>query len=120
MNEELLEYKCPHCGAEIVGQGSYAISENDDGYYVAYACGRYDAEVGECSCPSDPSFPKLGDYEFQFAEHPDESTLKWSCLAKAKTSAAMKVHLQNGMGRTRDEARQQVIDNYARVAKPWR
>ena len=117
--EELAEYKCSFCGAPIDSQGSVPLSEDVDGYYVSYACGRHEVDGDEQPCPSDPRFPKLEDYELQFIEHPSEPYLKWTCWAKPKNPAAQKVHLSVGRGQTREEANQQIADNYARISKPW-
>ncbi len=117
---ELAEYRCSFCGAPIAAQGPVPLSEDVDGYYVSYACGRNDGDCDEQPCPSDPGFPKLEDYELQFTERPSESYLKWSCWAKPKTPAAQKVHLSVGRGQTKEEASQQVVDYYARISKPWR
>ncbi len=40
--EELAEHKCSFCGAPIVSQGPVPLSEDVEGYYVSYACGRYE------------------------------------------------------------------------------
>ncbi|MCI0724915.1 MAG: hypothetical protein L0338_39020 [Acidobacteria bacterium] len=117
--KELLEYKCSFCGAPIDAQGPVPLSEDVDGYFVSYACGRYEVDGDEQPCPSDPRFPKLDDYELEFKEHPDEPSLKWFCWARPKTPIARRVRLQSGQGRTKEEARQQVVDSYTRIAKPW-
>ena len=116
--EELAEHKCSFCGAPIVSQGPVPLSEDVEGYYVSYACGRYE-DGDEQLCPSDPRFPKLQDYELQFTERPSESYLKWLCCAKPKTPAAQKVRLSVGRGQTKEEASQQIVDYYARISKPW-
>lgn len=117
--EELAEHKCSFCGAPIVAQGPVPLSEDDEGYYFSYACGRYE-DGDEQPCPSDPGFPKLEDYELHFTEHTSESYLKWSCWAKPKTLAARRVDLTVGRGQTKEEANQKMVDNYARISKPWR
>ena len=117
--EELAEYKCSFCGAPIDSQGSVPLSEDVDGYYVSYACGRHEVDGDGQLCPSDPRFPKLEDYELQFIEHPSDPYLKWSCWAKPKTPAAEKVRLLVGRGQTKEEANQQIVDRYEGISKPW-
>lgn len=118
--EVLKEYTCAFCGAPIDGQGCVPLSESVDGYYVSYACGRYETDgCGSRPCPSDPKFPKLEDYVLTFTEHPQESRLKWSCQASPKTLYARQVSLSLGLGETKEEARQRVVEEYQRLAKPW-
>ena len=115
----LREVTCPFCEAPIVGQGSIPLSEDVDGYYVEYACGRYDTDgYGVQACPLDPRFPRLEEYELVLIENPKEPSVKWTCFPKAKTENARLLRLSSELGHTADEARQRVIDQYHRRAKP--
>jgi hypothetical protein len=120
--EELSEYRCSICKAPVVYQDyNVPLSEHVDGYVVRYACGRVDTDgYGTQPCPSDPKFPKLEDYELRLEEKAGESYFKWSCRAEPKTAQAKQVSIQRGLGRTAEEARQQVIDNYQRNSRPWK
>jgi len=117
--DRLREVTCSFCGAPIVGQGSMPLSEDVDGYYVAYACGRYDTDgYGEEACPLDPRFPKLEEYDLELIENPRESALKWTCFPRAKTANGRLLHLHSELGHTSEEACQRLIDQYHRRAKP--
>lgn len=117
--DRLREVTCSFCGAPIVGQGSIPLSGDVDGYYVAYDCGRYDTDgYGVQACPLDPRFPKLEEYELVLIENPKEPSVKWTCFPKAKTENATLLRLSSALGHTAEEARQRVIDEYRRRAKP--
>jgi hypothetical protein len=119
--EELGEYRCSICQAPIVAQHDVPLSEDVDGFLVAYACGRVDTDgYGSQPCPSDATYPKLEDYDLHLHEDPKEPSLKWTCLALAKTPTAGRVDILPGRGRTPEEARDQVIETYRRISKPWR
>jgi hypothetical protein len=119
--EQLGEYSCSFCQAPIIFQGSVPLSDQVDGYAVAYACGRYETDgSGNQPCPSDPKFPKLEDYELKFEEHPCEPTWKWFCFAIGKTPMARQVSLGRGLGQSIEEARERIIEEYKRFSKPWR
>jgi hypothetical protein len=119
--EELREVTCSFCGAPIIGQGSVPVSEHDEGYYVAYACGRYDTDAyGEQACPSDPKFPKLEEYELVLRQNPKDPVFKWTCFPQPKTRNAGLLHLSSGYGRTEEEANQKVVETYHQAAKPWK
>jgi hypothetical protein len=117
--EQLGEYTCSFCQAPIVFQGSYPLSDQVDGYAIEYACGRRDDD-GPRPCPSDPTFPKLDDYELVFREQPSEPTWKWYCLAVGKTAKARQVDLGQGMGQTKEEAETKIRERYEHQAKPHR
>jgi hypothetical protein len=120
--EELSEYRCPICLAPIASQDyNVPLSEDVYGFVVTYACGRCDTDGNWARpCPSDPKFPKLEEYELQFKENASEPTWKWSCYAIGKTRMARQVSIGRGLGRTSGEAKERVIENYERIAKPWR
>jgi hypothetical protein len=118
--ERLSEVTCSYCGAPIVAQGSFPVSEHDDGDYTSYACGRYESSDGlDHPCPLDPDFPKLEEYELVLKENSKEPVLKWSCIPKPKTRNARLLGLRSEYGCTEEEAKQRVVDRYNRAAKPW-
>lgn len=118
--EELKEFHCSFCGAPIDAQGTMSLSEDVDGYYIAYACGRYETDgYGARPCPSDPQFPKFEEYELQFVENPKEPSLKWTCYARPMTKAAQQAHIDSGLGRTREEAETRVVESYRRISRKY-
>jgi hypothetical protein len=119
---ELSEYRCSICGAPISSQDyNVPLSEDVTGFVVTYACGRCDTDgYGSHPCPSDPQFPKLEDYELRFKEQASEPTWKWSCFAVGKTRMAQQVSLLHALGQTMDDAKERLIENYKRIATPWR
>jgi len=118
--EQLGEYSCSFCHAPITFQGSVPLSDQVDGYAMAYACGRYETDgPGNRPCPSDPKFPKLEEYELKLVENSSESTWKWTCFASGRTLMAKEVSLGPGLGRTAEEARERVAENYKRVSERW-
>jgi len=119
---ELNEYRCSVCGAPMSYQDyNVPLSEDVTGFVVTFDCSRCETDgYGTRPCPSDPKFPKIEEYEFRFKEHASEPTWKWSCFAIAKTSMAHQVSIPHAMGQTMEEAQKRLIENYKRIAEPWR
>jgi|LSQX01.1.fsa_nt_gb hypothetical protein len=118
--ERLSEVTCSFCGAPIIAQGSFPISDHADGYYESYACGRYNTDGFSAQpCPQDPKFPKFEEYELIFKEFPEDSFIKWNCWAKPITYNANRFYLHPEFGKTKEEATQKVIERYNRAITPW-
>ncbi len=119
--ERLREYHCPFCKSPLSSRGSVELSEDDSGTFEAFECGysHIDGEMKQ-PCPSDPKFPRLDDYEFAYRELVGDSHWKWECIATGKTNEARQLFLNRGLGRTKEEARQNVEEWYWRYAKPWK
>jgi hypothetical protein len=119
-NERLSEVTCSFCGAPIIAQGSFPISDHADGCYESYACGRYDTDgISAQPCPLDPNFPKLEEYEFVFKEYHEDSAAKWNCWARPITYNARRFHIHPEFGRTKEDAKQKVLERYNRATKAW-
>jgi TIR domain len=119
--ESLQEYRCPFCSSPLSTRSSVPLSEDDDGLFEEFECG-YSNVDGQMQrpCPSDRKFPKLGDYQFNYAEVKGDSYWKWQCVANGKTEEARLLTIMPGLGRTKEEARQRVEESYKRYAKPWK
>lgn len=96
-------YLCPTCGARLE-ERTFVDHEYGDAELEVFACG-YTRGWQQRPCTKDPRFPKFDDYELHFSQESDGS---WWCYAIGKTEAASQVHLQNGMGSTREEAKKWV------------
>jgi len=118
--EELSEYRCPYCGAPLSLRIDAPVDRSDDDWNIreVFECG-YQVFGGyiESPCPSDPKFPKFEDYDLKFFEEPKETRWPWQCYAIGKTDMARRLHLAPGHGATREEAEQELRDNYARHAR---
>lgn len=119
---EMSQYLCPFCKSPISHQGEVCLDleYNDYDTCVAYECG-YEVIAGQLRrpCPSDPSFPKLEDFEFQMKYNPDEPIFKWSCYMKPKTPMAQLLSPGREIGRTEEEARERIVRRYLSYAKKW-
>lgn len=116
----LADVLCPHCRAPLSTQGPVE-HEYGDSLYQAFECGY--AAVDGCvdsPCPGSADFPALAEFAFCFTEMSGDPFWKWSCYALAQTARARRLHLPRGVGRTRAEARQYVLDQYEERARPWK
>jgi hypothetical protein len=97
------QFGCPYCGAELTILGG---GEED---LRVFACG-YVTGLAENPCPYDPEFPKLEEYELQTKY--DQNQGLWFCFPKEKTKNAKKLSLDNRFGKTEEEAKQRVVEEY--------
>jgi hypothetical protein len=118
--EELSAYKCPQCGAPMVTTGPVELDEYTEDTVEVFACGHSTGGWSETPCPSDPRFPKVDEFEFKIIKSEEDRGIRYVCIALAKTDMARRVDLNQGVGRTEEEARQMVIEHYNRRAKRWR
>ena len=118
VRQELGQYRCPHCDAELVVRTEVDVTPNDSDLFEAFACGH---ERGGGSldrpCPKDPHFPKFEDYDLKFQYTEKESRYKWSCFAFGRTAMARRVDLTRGLGETKEQAEQMVREAYERTAR---
>lgn len=118
--EELAEYRCPYCGAPLSSRLNAPADPEEKHWDIReeFGCG-YQVFGGyvERPCPSDPRFPKFEEYELQCHHSLDEPHWPWQCYAVGKTDMARRLHLQPGLGRTRDEAEANVREWYDRYAR---
>lgn len=120
--EEMIQgYQCPHCASPLSERASVRLSEDDDGLLEAFECGysHIDGSV-QSPCPSDPKFPRLSDFDFVYEEIEEDPLWKWRCFVNGKTREAHGLNLMPSRGRTKDEARERIVDEYNRHAKPWK
>lgn len=117
--QELAEYRCPYCRAELLVRIDAPADPEQKVWDIReeFGCGfqRFGGFV-ERPCPADPRFPKFEDYDLHFRHSPEESHFKWQCYALGKTDWARRVHLSPGLGRTKEEAERQVREEYNRSA----
>jgi hypothetical protein len=117
----LQEFLCPYCGAPLDERSSVELDELNEGILDVFDCGysTVDGKVDRM-CPSDPKFPRLEDYNLIYRENKWDTVLKWQCFARGKTKESQSVKLTSGLGRTREESRQEVEDSYKRFAIRWK
>ena len=118
--KEIVEYRCPCCGAPLSSRVDAPLDENERDWDIVehFECGysHFGGQI-QSPCPSDPKFPHFEDYDLQFSEQRTDPLWKWVCFALGKTSMARLLSLSNGMGRTREEAAAQVKESYDRYAR---
>lgn len=119
-HEELAQYKCGYCGAELSSRNQAPLDRGEKVWDVVerYACG-YTIVAGEVEhpCPADPRFPKFDDYEFKFTHSPlSDPSFEWICHAMGKTPMARKVHLASAPGMSQEEAKRRLRESYERRA----
>ncbi|WP_151073026.1 hypothetical protein [Cupriavidus oxalaticus] len=118
--KELAEYRCPFCSAPLLskvnapGDPEHKVWDDREEFECGYRV--YGGSV-EQPCPSDPLYPKLDEYEFQYDHSPDEPKWAWQCYAMGKTAMARRLRLRVGCGRTREEAEVSVREDYDRYAR---
>jgi hypothetical protein len=119
---ERSQHLCPFCEAPIIQQNEVCLDPeyNDYDIRVTYDCG-YEVVAGQLQrpCPSDPSFPKLKEFDLQVKYNPDEPMFKWSCYMKPKTHMAQLLSPGREIGRTEEEARDRIVKRYLSYAKEW-
>lgn len=112
--KKLAEFQCPYCHSSLIEQ----IYAGDWGLRAVYECG-YESSDGSLDrpCPADPRFPKFEDYELKLFHKPGNSPLEWMCFASPKTSMAQHLSLSGAWGRTEEEAKTKVAEEYDRYAR---
>jgi hypothetical protein len=116
---QLEPFLCPHCGAPQTASGVVQLDERSDDYFQAFECGHTTGGWNHDPCPSDPTFPKLEEYEFSFQETQSGGRASVACVAIGKTTMAQRLNLSIGTGDTQDEARTKIVEYYQRRARPW-
>jgi TIR domain len=115
--EELAEFKCPYCGAPLVGRNDAPLDAEEKHWDTveSFACG-YTIFGGSIQdpCPADPQFPTFDDYRLKFEESSKEQNpyYRWSCYAIGQTEMAQRVHLGVGYGSTKEDAQERVRKIY--------
>ncbi len=118
--EELSEYRCPYCNSCLANRIDAPVDPEQKDWDIreSFECGfqRFGSFI-EQPCPADPRFPKIEDYDLHFKNTPEEPHFKWQCYAIGKTDMARKLSLSSGFGKTKEEAKNQIHEQYARLAK---
>lgn len=112
LRARLEPFECPTCGSPLAYTQTIDHEYGDDLVRI-FECGYED---GGRPCPSDPRFPKLEEYELRTAETEKDF---WYCAAIPKTPKAQRLKIYGGQGRTENDARERLIADYRRMAKPW-
>jgi hypothetical protein len=117
-NELYGDFRCGVCSAPLTGiypwEHEYGTEEIRE-----YACGMtVGAPNGDTPCTKSPEFPKFED--FILITKQDENG--WWCYASAtpRSKYAGTIVLSNAHGRTEEEAKKAVRQQYLRRATPWR
>ncbi len=104
VKDQLSEYQCPVCGANLAERAIVPIDDPHtlDCWFERYECG-YESkdQIMTRPCPSDPKYPNPKDYELSCVE---VSEGRWLCSAKPLTYMASLVLVWSGEGDTREEA----------------
>lgn len=118
--DELAEYRCPYCQAQLNSRTQAPLDRSDRDWDVveAFDCGysHFGGQV-QTPCPADPKFPRFEDYELKFSEMKTDPYWKWNCIALGKTRMASLLSLGKGFGRTREEAAARVKEIYERYSR---
>ena len=119
LKKDIQEYSCPFCGSMLSSRINAPANSMQDHWddRETFLCGfqRFGSII-EIPCPSDPKFPRIENYEFEFIHFEDEPTFKWQCIAHGKTEMARKFNLGIGYGKTQNKAMKQLLDKYRRYA----
>jgi hypothetical protein len=118
--QELSQFQCPFCQAPIIEQIPIPLDplQKDWDTREVYQCG-HEVIAGQTRrpCPSDPSFPKLSEYEFRTEYYPEPGC--WYCRLEPKTQGARLLSFDWVVGRTEDEAKQMMVEQYQSRARKW-
>jgi hypothetical protein len=120
---QLQEFQCPHCGSDLVESQHVPLDpeERDWDMLRSFECGF--VEIGGVTrrpCPHDPNFPTLDDYDIRCREEPSQPAFyRWACEAFPKTDMARLLNLPTGYGKTEEEARRELVEQYEQRAHPW-
>jgi len=115
LREQISEYQCPHCGAELTSRIDAPVDDEQKHWDVveSFACG-YQIFGGSVQypCPQDPAFPTLDEYTLLVEHVGDGSNKQWRCEAWPKTEMARKVRIDPGLAASEDGARRRVQASY--------
>ncbi len=115
LREKVSDLLCPTCEAPLV-ERTVAYDDTDpsqvdvDVFECGYVRGGYNPQ----SCPLDPDFPALSEYELRC----NEVSGIWLCRAVPMTTAAKRHYLASTNGLTEREAKTSLIEKYNQGAPP--
>ena len=116
LRSELSEFQCDVCGAPLIETGPVRLSDDVEGSYELFACGRTSTDAGpDRACPNSPEFPTFESFDFEFVESGDRVI----CLPRPESESGRGLELGLGTGLTREEAVADVRRKYDWLARPW-
>ena len=115
---ELGEYRCPDCGSKLTTRQEIWFDDNNAGELELFECGRETGGHFERPCPFGSDFPALEEYDLKIFGPDSDPDWRYECFAAPKTERARRVRLDIGHGRTADEARERVIEQYRYLTTP--
>ena len=113
---QLGEYRCPHCGSDLIGREHIDYDEKNSGTVETFECGFQTGGFVERPCPFSQDFPALEDFDLAIFEDGEG----YGCDPRPRTEKGRRVFLSIGHGRTAEEAREQVIERYRYLTTPPR
>ena len=116
VESQLDEYRCPHCGSELIAREYIEYDERNSGTVETFECGFQTGGFVDHPCPFSQDFPTLEDFDFTIFQDGED----YLCQARPKTKKARGVSLSVGRGRTAEEAREQVVERYRYLITPPR
>jgi hypothetical protein len=123
LRAKLADFQCPHCGAQLVQSIEAPLDPEEKHWDLirTFECGYQElGNTKQRPCPSDPKFPKFGEYELIYTEQKaSDSHAIWICNAVPTTKSARSVSLPQTLGRTQQDAAAQIQCEYEQRARPW-
>jgi hypothetical protein len=122
LREKLADFQCPYCGAQLA-QSIEAPLDHEEKHWAlgrAFECGYQElGSIKQRLCPTDPEFPKFGEYELTYTEQKSGGVhAGWICNAYPTTKSARLVPLPQTFGPTQQDAATQIQREYEQRAKP--
>ncbi len=119
----LQEFQCPYCKSSLVESQQIPLDPEEKHWDMirSFECG-FTELAGETRrpCPSDPNFPTIDEYDIQCRnDSAQPNYFQWSCNAFPRTKMARLLSLPTAHGRTKNEARDKLLEQYDERAHPW-
>lgn len=122
VRDELAEYLCSYCQAPL-SERIYLPDDPDlHGGEIGeeFRCGHRTVDGSTVTpCPSDPSFPRLEEYDFVTKHYPTDERLPYVVFLTPKTKNARYISFEGEPGRTEEEARAKLVEHYNQRARKW-
>jgi hypothetical protein len=116
LREKVSDLLCPTCEAPVVERiVAYDDMDPNQVDIDVFECGYVRGGYHPRTCPRDPTFPVLAEYELRCEA---ASSDIWFCGAVPKTAAAKRHYLGGTDGLTEREAKTRLIEKYNRGAPP--
>ena len=119
----LKEFQCPYCKSSLIESQQVPIDMEEKNWDMArsFECGftELGGEVRR-PCPDDPKFPTIEDYDIRCHEDTSQSDIfRWTCNAFPKTDMARLLSLPTTHGKSEDDVRHELVEQYEQRARPW-